>query len=107
MLRLFAVALLSLMLMTPAAHADKRVARVIGNGAYQKVAPLPNPIRDADAMDALFQAAGFDVVEIRRDVGAVAMRRALRDFADRVRDADVAVVFYAGHGIEVNGTNYL
>ncbi|PWT88981.1 MAG: hypothetical protein C5B56_07900 [Proteobacteria bacterium] len=105
--RLVAVALLLLALMAPAAHADKRVALVIGNGAYQKVGALPNPVRDAEAVEALFRAAGFDVVEARRDVGLAVMRRALRDFADRVRDADIAVVFYAGHGIEVNGTNYL
>lgn len=89
------------------ALAQKRVALVIGNGAYASVAQLLNPVRDAEAMAALFTRAGFDVVEARRDLNLGTMRRALRDFSDRVRGADVAVVFYAGHGIEVNGTNYL
>ena len=103
-----AIAFLMSMLLRPeAALAEKRVALVIGNGAYLNVGRLSNPARDADAMEALFRAASFDVVEVKRDLSAISMRRALRDFADRVRDADIAVVFYAGHGIEVNGTNYL
>src|SRR5882724_12795593 len=101
------VALLLMGLLSSIAHAEKRVALVIGNGAYSKVGKLSNPTRDAAAVEALWKAAGFDAVEVRKDLGAAAMRRALRDFSDLVRDADVAVVFYAGHGIEVNGTNYL
>jgi hypothetical protein len=89
------------------AHADSRVALVIGNGGYTKVGALDNPPRDAEAMEALFRAAGFTVVEGKRDLGVASLRRALRDFSDQARDADIAVVFYAGHGIEVNGNNYL
>jgi len=100
-------ALLVLLLFVPSAHADNRVALVIGNSAYAKVGRLPNPASDADAVEALLRAAGFSVVEARRDLGVVALRRALRDFSERVRGADIAVVFYAGHGIEVNGANYL
>lgn len=88
------------------AQAGKRVALVIGNGTYQKVGKLPNPRRDAEAMGQLLRSAGFDVV-VGNDLGAADMRRALRDLSERAQDADVAVVFYAGHGIEVNGTNYL
>ena len=91
---------------TPAI-AQKRVALVIGNGEYERAGKLSNPTRDADAMDALLQRAGFEVVEAKRNLSAIAMRRALRNFADRAHDADIAVVFYAGHGIEVNGVNYL
>ena len=83
------------------------MALVVGNGAYAKVRRLPNPTSDAKAMEALFKAAGFDIVSAREDLGNAAMRRALRDFSDHVRDAAIAVVFYAGHGIEVNGRNYL
>lgn len=90
-----------------AAHADKRVALVIGISSYQHVAKLPNPSNDANAMAELFRRAGFDVVETRRDVGIADLRRAVGDFSDKAQDADVAVVFYAGHGIEVDGTNYL
>src|SRR6476660_9590135 len=98
---------LMLLLLPCSAWAEKRVALVIGHGAYVKVDRPSSPIRDADAMEALFRAAGFEVVEARRDLSAITMRRVLRDFSDRVSDADIAVVFYAGHGIEVNGTNYL
>jgi uncharacterized caspase-like protein len=96
-----------LLLLPPLAYAEKRVALVVGNGAYTRVGMLPNPARDADAVGALLRAARFDFVEIKNDLGGVIMRRTLRDFSDRVRDADIAVVFYAGHGMEVNGTNYL
>jgi uncharacterized caspase-like protein len=89
------------------ALAQKRVALVIGNGAYTKVTPLDNPKNDAAAMEAMFKGAGFGAVVRVNDLGVSAMRRALRDFSDTARDADVAVVFYAGHGIEVGGVNYL
>lgn len=90
-----------------AALADKRVALVLGISAYQHVAKLPNPSNDVDAMAALFRKSGFDVVETRRDLGIADLRRAVGDFSDKAQDADVAVVFFAGHGIEVDGTNYL
>src|ERR1700680_3407736 len=89
------------------ALAEKRVALVIGNSAYKNVAKLPNPAKDAAAVTALFKTAGFDVVESYENLGGFEMRRAIKDFAGKVRDADVAVVFYAGHGMEVDGTNYL
>jgi hypothetical protein len=89
------------------AHAEKRVALVIGNSAYENVGRLGNPANDAAAMTVTLQQAGFDVVESRRNLKIAEMRRAFRDFADKARDADVAVVYYAGHGIEVDGTNYL
>jgi uncharacterized caspase-like protein len=90
-----------------AALAEKRVALVIGNGAYTRVPRLDNPKNDAAAMEAMFKAAGFDAVVRVNDLGTAALRRALRDFSDTAQDADVAVVFYAGHGIEVGGVNYL
>ena len=103
-----AIAILMVMLLWPsAAQAEKRVALVIGNGLYAKVGKLSNPTHDADAIEILFRKAGFDVVQAKRDLGLVAMRRTLRDFSDQARDADIAAVFFAGHGIEVNGTNYL
>jgi hypothetical protein len=91
---------------TPA-QADKRVALVIGNSAYQHVNRLPNPAKDAASMGDMLKKSGFDVVDAKEDVGNAEMRRMIRDFSDKVRDADVALVFYAGHGIEVDGTNYL
>ena len=92
---------------TEQALADKRVALVIGMSKYQQVPRLINPARDADAMTALFKKAGFDVVDSRRDLGISDLRRAVREFSEVSRDADISVVYYAGHGIEVDGTNYL
>src|SRR5215813_9171025 len=62
---------------------------------------------NAAAMEAMFKAATFTSVVRLNDLGMTAMKRALRDFADTAQDADIAVVFYAGHGIEVAGVNYL
>jgi uncharacterized caspase-like protein len=97
----------ALLLACQPAWAAKRVALVLGNSAYQNVARLPNPVNDGAAIAATLKDAGFDVVDSRHDLMAAETRRVLRDFADRARDADIAVVYYAGHGIEVDGTNYL
>jgi uncharacterized caspase-like protein len=101
------IAICSTWFFSQPAFADKRVALVLGNSAYQKVNPLVNPVNDSAAISATFKSAGFDVVELKRDLNVTEMRRALRDFSDTVRDADVAIVYYAGHGIEIDGTNYL
>jgi hypothetical protein len=97
----------ALFLVCEPALADKRVALVLGNSSYQNVPQLSNPINDGGVMAATFKSAGFDVVVSRFDLTALETRRVLRDFADRARDADIAVVYYAGHGMEVDGTNYL
>jgi uncharacterized caspase-like protein len=89
------------------AVAERRAALVIGNSAYKNVPTLANPSNDAKAVSELFKKAGFEVVETRVDLGIVEMRRAIRDFTDQVRDSDIAVIFFAGHGMEVGGTNYM
>ena len=89
------------------ALAERRVALVIGNSAYQKVPRLTNPTSDAAALVAMLEAAQFDSVESKFDLTATELRRTLRDFADRTREADIAVVYYAGHGIELDGNNFL
>jgi uncharacterized caspase-like protein len=94
-------------LSTDPALADKRVALVIGMSKYQQVPRLANPARDADVVAALFKQAGFDTINNQRDLGIVDLRRGIREFSETSRDADIAVVYYAGHGIEVDGTNYL
>src|SRR3982075_1600117 len=89
-----------------AAFADKRVAFVVGNSAYKNVAPLPNPAIDAKSMAKLLRNVGFDVVEganLTRDK----MTEKLLDFGKKAQGADVALFFYAGHGIAISGTNYL
>jgi len=89
------------------ALADRRVALVIGNSAYQNAVKLANPANDAAAVANLIKSIGFEVVEFRRDLGNSELRRTIREFSVYTRDADIAVVYYAGHGIEVNGLNYL
>src|SRR5882757_272807 len=95
----FVLAVLSLL--SQPAFAERRIALVMGNSAYEKVAPLPNPANDASAMSAMLKSAGFDVVDLKLDLKANEMRRALRNFADNARGADVAIVYFAGHGIEI------
>ncbi|MBR0780886.1 caspase family protein [Bradyrhizobium iriomotense] len=89
------------------AQAEKRVALVIGNSAYKSVPKLANPANDAGLIGGMLRKAGFDTVDVRQDLSAPEMRKALREFGARTRDADVAVIYYAGHGLEVDGTNYL
>jgi uncharacterized caspase-like protein/peptidoglycan hydrolase-like protein with peptidoglycan-binding domain len=100
-------ALLALPLSAGPALAEKRVALIIGNGAYQSVAKLSNPLKDANAIKTLFEKAGFDWVRMRQDVGNLEFKRALREFMDAAQDADIAVVYYAGHGIQVRDMNYM
>src|SRR5262249_25302852 len=83
------------------ASAEKCVALVIGNGSYAHIAGLPNVPNDVAAMAALFKSAKFDSVDVRHNLRVAELRRALREFAAQAADADVAVLFYAGHGIEV------
>ncbi|WDZ78724.1 caspase family protein [Ensifer adhaerens] len=88
------------------ALAEKRVALVIGNSAYQHVATLPNPGNDAADMAAKLGGLGFEVV-IGVDLDLSGVRRVLRDFVGRLDGADLALFFYAGHGLQVDGENYL
>jgi hypothetical protein len=107
--RIFGIlALVAVLLVVPrTAEAEKRVALVIGNSAYQHAPALLDPVKDAQAMAAMFQRAGFDVVTAQYDVGALDFRRALRQFEDAAAVADIAVVYYSGHGIEIQGVSYL
>jgi len=101
------IALAAALLCGSAAEAERRVAFVIGNSAYKNATSLPNTINDANAVAALFRSVGFEVVTSRSDLGVVDFKRAVRDFLITAETADIAVVYYAGHGIEVAGTNYL
>jgi uncharacterized caspase-like protein len=100
------VCLICMIFTADAAKADRRVAFVVGNGAYKNVAQLPNPPVDAKAMAAVLRNVGFEVVEgtnLTRDT----MTERLLEFGKKAQGADVAVFFYAGHGIAISGTNYL
>ena len=108
--RISLIAILATMLTFAAAHgalAEKRVALVLGMSKHQNVPALTNPARDAAAMGEVFKKAGFDTVDTKLDLTVSGLRREIRDFAASAADADIAVVYYAGHGIEVSGTNYL
>jgi uncharacterized caspase-like protein len=101
-----ALSVAALLVSGDAALADKRVAFVVGNAAYRNVPQLPNPAIDAKAIAAVLRNVGFDVVEgtnLTRDK----MTEKLLDFGKKAEGADVAVFFYAGHGIAVNNINYL
>ncbi|WP_106752308.1 caspase family protein [Pannonibacter carbonis] len=84
----------------------KRVALVMGNGDYAHAVTLPNPANDARAMTAKLQQLGFEVVS-GYDLDYQGMRRTVADFARTARGADIALLFYAGHGMQVGGVNYL
>jgi uncharacterized caspase-like protein len=90
---------------TPSAAA-KRVALVVGNAAYQQAGALTNPVNDAADMAKALTAAGFDVV-LGLDLDRRTFEGKLREFARSVDGADTAVLFYAGHGLQVAGHNYL
>jgi phosphate transport system substrate-binding protein len=89
-----------------AAHAAKRVALVIGNSAYQHAGELANTRNDASDMAAVLRTQGFQVID-GLDLDKVALERKIRDFAAALVGAEVGVFFYAGHGMQVSGTNYL
>lgn len=92
---------------TTTALADKRVALLIGNSDYNSVTPLANPKNDASVLAERFRAIGFDKVTLRLNLDAQKMRQTLGQFASDAAGADIAVIYYAGHGIEVGGTNYV
>ncbi len=89
------------------AHAQKRVALVVGNSAYQNVPTLANPANDANAIADMFRKNGFDVVEAKTDLGNTDFKRLIREFGAVAANADIAVMYFSGHGIDVNGVNYL
>jgi len=105
-IRGFLLAILLISLSTVAARADHRVAFVVGNGAYKNVAELPNPPLDAKSMAAALRNVGFDVVE-GINLSREEMTAKLLEFGNKSAGADIAVFYYAGHGIAVNGANYL
>ncbi|WP_456618905.1 MULTISPECIES: caspase family protein [unclassified Bradyrhizobium] len=98
--------LMCMALSVSAAKADRRVAFVVGNGTYKNVAQLPNPPIDAKAMASTLRNVGFEVIEgsnLTRDQ----MTEKLLDFGRKAQGSDIAVFYYAGHGIAVSGSNYL
>lgn len=104
--RLVCLGLLAIWLAAPAGWAGERVALVIGNSEYEAVGSLDNPRNDALDISVALEGLGFDVL-LGRDLTQAAMQQITRDFADAAQDADVALFYYAGHGFQVDGQNYL
>ena len=86
--------------------ADKRIALVIGNGSYKKIAPLKNPVNDADALAERLKRLGF-AVEVAKDLSYSQLVGALKAFSQKSLEADVRLFFFAGHGVQAKGRNYL
>ncbi|MEM9633684.1 MAG: caspase family protein [Pseudomonadota bacterium] len=105
--RLVGLWILCLTLLLPAAaQASARVALVIGNGAYQAMSSLVNPANDANLMASKLAGLGFDVIRVI-DGDRRGFYDALTQFGRKAQGAEVALVFYAGHGVQVNGRNWL
>lgn len=104
--RLSLITLMLGMLLPLPCRADRRVALVLGNGAYTNARALDNPVKDAQAMAEKLRAMRFDV-EVALDQGKLGMERALRAFNRKLEGADLALLFYAGHGLQVGDRNYL
>ncbi len=85
--------------------SQHRVALVVGNSAYS-TSPLRNPVNDARAMGAALADAGFEVI-LREDQEQNEMKRAIREFGERLGNGGVGLFYYAGHGMQVEGRNYL
>lgn len=99
-------ALLLIVSTTATAVAERRVALVIADDDYRLIRPLANPVNDGEAMEGALKKLGFEVVlETNRDLRR--MRRALDDFREDAKGADVALVYFSGHGVEISGDNRL
>jgi len=98
--------ILALLAGTTPAEA-RRVALIIANAQYANAPTLTNPIADAKLIEASLRQAGFDNVQTRTNLGKAAVEAELRAFGNRAEGADVALLYYAGHGIEAGGQNYL
>jgi hypothetical protein len=100
------VFLFLLLLISPVAYAAKRVALVVGNSSYRYAGELANPKNDATDIVAALEKHGFDVIP-GLDLNKAALDQKIRDFEKALRGAEVGVFFYAGHGLQVAGQNYI
>jgi tetratricopeptide (TPR) repeat protein len=85
----------------------KRIGLVIGNGSYKNVPALENPVRDAELFANSLKSAGFDSVLLKTNLSRQQMIETLHGFEEIAAAADWAIIYYAGHGMEVEGTNYM
>jgi len=103
---LFCVYSFNSLLAAKADHEEKKLALVIGNSAYQRVPALPNPHNDAVAISQKLEKIGFDVIKLT-DATGFQQKGAVSVFLERMPNYDIGLFFYAGHGISINGYNYL
>src|SRR5271168_2869183 len=99
--------LLAALLGAASAHAEKRVALVIGNAVYSHADRLANSEADAAAVAAMFAKLGFETAEAKTNLSLASMKRALADFELAAKGADIAVIYYSGHGVQIGGQDYL
>ena len=100
---------IALLLLAGPAAAEKRIALVVGNSAYQNIARLDNPRNDATLMAETLGGLGFTLIGGRAqlDLDKAALDNAVQNFGRQIQGADVALFYYAGHGVQVKGSNYL
>lgn len=100
------ISCLAILFFLSAAQAERRVALVVGNSAYQHAGALKNPRNDADEMVRKLEALDFEVVA-GLDLDLTSMKQKFREFASKLDGSDLALFYYAGHGLQVNGENYI
>jgi uncharacterized caspase-like protein len=105
-MRLAFAFVLSLLLFVSAAHAEKRVALVIGNSSYTSFVALPNATSDAKAMAEKLQGLGFEVI-VGVDLDMKATQQRFKDFEQKLPDSDIAALFYSGHGFQIKNGPYI
>lgn len=105
----FALLIVSVLTCANPAHAEKRVALVVGNAAYQNVTRLDNPRNDAILMAETLQGLGFTLIggKAQLDLDKPSLDLAVQTFGRQIQGADVTLFYYAGHGVQVAGSNYL
>jgi uncharacterized caspase-like protein len=103
---ILAVAFMGLLLLSADAQPERRVALVIGNGTYAEAGTLTNPVNDATDIAGKLRSIGFDVIE-GNDLGKRELERKIGEFSDALEGAGVGLFYYAGHGLQVEGRNYI
>jgi hypothetical protein len=100
---------LLVLVVAPAWAEGRRVALVLGNSAYQHAPPLPNPVNDARVIGETLAKAGFELIggSAQLDLDKTGTEQAIRKFGARLAGADVGLFYYAGHGVQVRGSNFL
>lgn len=107
--RIIGMVLLLIAGFTGPAYAERRVALVVGNSAYRNITPLDNPAYDASLIAETLKGLGFSLVGngAQLDLDKNALDQAVQDFGRQIQGADVAMFYYAGHGVQLRGSNYL